>query len=358
MTMNCAHCGQANPPGREFCRQCGAGLDSPEAPAIVTRQATVEDMRPAAGDSGAAVPQRATVAREVRCASCGAELSPGTRFCSRCGAPAASPAVVLREQPTLAQSAAPAPHLRDQFMAYLRFAAREPTGVAAAATVVLVCTLVSWLGWVPLSLPARLISAFVDHGDCAALQAGSLLMYPCSAKVALLTVAGPLAVIALLLLLRGVLGAGLRRLIARLPEDARFLAAPALATVMFVMSWADVHKDTAGESGLLPQTLFPAVVGLFAFVTARYGAALQRILAPFFAFRDRFPLWQRMLVAVTAPLLIALLLTLQPRVTEQAAKEQFVVLITLGAGYLALAPRSGDILSGIRQMATSRRHKV
>lgn len=59
--MKCPSCGAADRKGK-FCSQCGAAL------------------------SGA-------------CASCGAELAPGTRFCAQCGAPAAGAAPARRGLP-------------------------------------------------------------------------------------------------------------------------------------------------------------------------------------------------------------------------------------------------------------------
>ena len=62
--MNCTKCGETNPPGRKFCRQCGTPLVSATEPR--------EQMAATGGTT---------------CAQCGATLSAGKAFCTRCGTP-------------------------------------------------------------------------------------------------------------------------------------------------------------------------------------------------------------------------------------------------------------------------------
>jgi ribosomal protein L40E len=62
--MNCSKCGDANPPGRKFCRQCGSPLilaPVRAAPAPQTPEGT-------------------------RCVQCGATVPIGKSFCPQCGA--------------------------------------------------------------------------------------------------------------------------------------------------------------------------------------------------------------------------------------------------------------------------------
>ena len=90
-------------------------------------------------------------------------------------------------------------------------------------------------------------------------------------------------------------------------------------------------------------------------LTQRYGPTLQQRLAGFFELRDRFPARLRFAIAFAVPILISLLITAEFRVTQTALKEQLVVLISLCCGYLALAPRDGDPLSGVKQLMSERR---
>ncbi len=179
-------------------------------------------------------------------------------------------------------------------------------------------------------------------------------MYLCSARVGAMTMVGPIAMIVILFLLRAPITRGTQRLAQRTPENARFLVAPVLATLMFTIPWAGAHYKTSGQNGILPQTVFPAVVGLFTFAVTRWGPALQRRLGRFFDMRDRVPVPLRMLAAALVPMAIALLITNEDRVTDSAQKEQFVVLLALVAGYLALVPRSGSLAAAARSLMRSR----
>lgn len=64
--MNCSNCGQTNPPGKKFCRQCGTLLKSVSPSVSGPRQQV-----PAMGGTP--------------CARCGAHVSAGKAFCTQCG---------------------------------------------------------------------------------------------------------------------------------------------------------------------------------------------------------------------------------------------------------------------------------
>ncbi len=231
----------------------------------------------------------------------------------------------------------------------------EPTGVGGAAVVLVASALLSVVGWVPLSLPARFLDGLVPAGGCVGSDPGSLFMYVCSAKVAALKIAGPLAIVALLIVLRARLVPIVIRGAQRLPAEARSLVAPLLATALFVMSWGDIHAATGSETGILPQTVFPAVVGLFTYAVTRWNEAAQRALGTLFDRRDRLSRGMRYGAAIGIPLVVSLIITNEQRVSQTALKEQIVVIVGLVTGYLALAPRGGDILAGARELAASRR---
>jgi hypothetical protein len=174
---------------------------------------------------------------------------------------------------------------------------------------------------------------------CADLTPGTLEMYICSAKIGLVTLIGPILMMLLIFLLRKPLSRWVHNLTPKLPEGGRFLAAPALATLIFTIAWSGAHKDTSFQMGILPQIIFPAVVGLYTYVLARYSSGLQHLFAGFFNFRDKIPSWVRFVIVIAVPILIGLAITTADSVGGGAAKEQFVVLVALVNGYLFLAPR-------------------
>ncbi len=240
-------------------------------------------------------------------------------------------------------------------LAFLARANAEPTGVGGAAVVVVASAILSVVGWIPLSFPARVLDGLVPAGNCVGSDPGSAFMYLCSAKVATLKIAGPIAIIALLIVLRSRVVPLVLRGAQRVPAEARPLVAPLLATAVFVMSWGDIHAATGSETGIMPQTIFPAVVGLFTYAVTRWNAAMQRALRPLFDQRDRLSRRWRYLAAIGIPLLVSLIITNEQRVSQTALKEQVVVIIGLLTGYLALAPRGGDLLAGARELASFRR---
>lgn len=243
----------------------------------------------------------------------------------------------------------------------------DPRGLGKAVLVFVAGALLSVLLWYPLGLPSEMVRNVVAQPNLicrfgstsatdifgAAVAAGTPRMYVCSWGVAILTMAGPLILIALAFVYRKAL-AGLVRLVAvRLPGEFRFLVAPVVATLVFAMAWSGSHYQTSGMIGFLPQTIFPAVVGVFTYAVARWGGALQRRLAPFFDVRDRLPMKARVALTVVFPIVFAFLLTAETRVSLTAQKEQVVVLVGLVTGFLMLAPRRGDVLTGVsQQLAT------
>lgn len=226
----------------------------------------------------------------------------------------------------------------------------NPSGIIQGAVVFVLSAIISFVGWVPFSLPPKWFTTLVPPGNCGKYKVGSLAMYLCSAKIAVFILLVPLLTALFVFLLRRQLAKLTARVLPRLPAAMRFLVAPALATLFFVIVWAGAHYQTGGATGLLPQKLFPALIGLFTYITWRYGPDLQRSLAGFFNSRDKVPKLLRFLAVILVPSLLALVITYQQRVSATATKEQVVVLVGLAMGYLMLAPRSGDLLAGIKGM--------
>ena len=270
------------------------------------------------------------------CAGCGAELAADAGFCSRCGRPAAfagHSGDIAQPTPSTSQAAPDA----------------APGGWGAAGIALGACALVSLVGWEPLSGPSRALNALVPSANCANVPLQSPEMYACSIGVAALALAGPVALMVLLFFFRASLARAIRFAIPRIPQRLRFLVAPLVATLVFTIVWAGVHYDTAGRIGLVPQRLFPAFVGLFTWATVSHGPRLQRRLRLIFRVRDVFPRWLRLVVVMLVPMALAYYLTNQERVTQPALKEQVVALVSMGAGWLAMVPRGGDVLAGVRR---------
>lgn len=250
--------------------------------------------------------------------------------------------------------------------ALLSRAEADPTGRLKALIVLAASSLTSLVLWYPLGLPSELMRGLIAQPTvicsfgggpneffAAAAAAGTPRMLLCSSAVAALTMAGPVLLIAVAFVYRKALTRIVKAVTARLPAEISFLFAPLLATVLFAMAWSGSHYTTAWSFGLLPQTLFPGVVGLFTFAVARWGGAAQTRLGAFFERRDRVPAKARLGLAALVPIAVSLVLMGEDRVSLPALKEQIVVIVGLASGFLALAPRSGDVMSGVRQQAVA-----
>ena len=224
-------------------------------------------------------------------------------------------------------------------LALLRSASQDRSGMKGALAVLIVSAVVSLVCWFPLSLPSRLIKALLPTVSCTNMRPGSMEMYLCSAGVAGVTMVGPVLLMVLIFFFRKQLTRWLGRVTPRLPEETRFLTAPVLATIIFTVGWSGAHQTTAFSWGLLPHLVFPAVIGLFTYAVSRYGAAVQTSLAAYFTAREKFPRWLLYLIVFAVPILIAVAITAQERVSFEALKEQFIVIVALIVGYLVMSPR-------------------
>ena len=242
---------------------------------------------------------------------------------------------------------------------------RDPAGGLKALVIFVVCAALATILWYPLGLPSELIRSVVAQptnicrgGFEAFADAGTPKMYFCSAVVGILTMAPPVALLIVAFIYRAAVMRAVRDVRARVPKEADFLVAPVAATLIFTLAWAGSHYSTATKVGLLPQTIFPGVIGLFTFAVARWGRDVQARLAAFFDRRDRYPLKVRAAGAVAVPFIVSLLLTSETRVSAPAIKEQIVVIVGLLSGFLALAPRSGDVLAGVTKEVAGMQERV
>ena len=177
---------------------------------------------------------------------------------------------------------------------------RRPLGALVATTVT--CLVVSVAGWLPLRAPAYTLGLVIPHGSCRNVQAGSPAMVICGTRSAGLVLLAPFVFTAILFLFRRRVRVFLRRaLTPRLPSDWRFLAAPAIATGVFTMGWSYAHSSSWDSVGLIPDICFPTLVGLFAYLTARYVEVIQRRLRGYLVVRDRVGSWGRLAITIVLP---------------------------------------------------------
>jgi hypothetical protein len=214
--------------------------------------------------------------------------------------------------------------------------------------------LTSLLLWPLLAIPGNILKDAIPRGDCIGRTPGTSSMYFCSAKVGFLTALGPLLALVGAVVFRRPLGDGLARLTSSLPSGSSTLVVPAVATGLFTLVHASVHANTADQSGIVPQRMFPAVIGVATLAAGRLGPAVARRFGPAIRSRDRIPVPLRALVALAIPIAFAYVTMNQDRVSETATKEQLVALLTLGTSYAALVPADGDLMGAATRLLARR----
>lgn len=298
------------------------------------------------------------------CSTCGAPLRADASFCTTCGTPVDAP-----REPTSTDTVPPptsgqptpergpaAPSTTDwgTFSRQL-LGGSGPLGAIGGLVVVwFVSAFLSRQLWDVLRWPAEQVQDFVSQRDCTAYQPGTFDMYTCSIRVGFFQVLGSLVVVLIALVLRRPIVAGINRIKKQLPAGQN-LVAPLASTMLFTMAYAHMHRDTAAQEGIVAQKTFPAFVGVATFVIGRFGPTIARKLAGPLTKRDRVPLLLRVPLAMLVPIGLSYLLTNQDRVTDPAKKEQWVILVSLVVGYLAVVPRSGRLQLGGRLLRRTTR---
>jgi hypothetical protein len=234
----------------------------------------------------------------------------------------------------------------------LKRAEDDRTGRRALLDVALGCAIVAIVGWFPLGVLPNTVTALLGRPTCTAPagSGGSPLLYLCSARVALNALVGPLVILLIATLYREHLARAIRRGVTRAPATSRFLIAPVVATALFTASWAGAHWDSPFIWGLVPEIVFPAVAGVFAYLVGRYDPYLQQRLATLLERRDRYPRRIRFVVAIAVPLVVSLILTFGEPVAQATLKEQLIVVLGLVCGYLALVPRHGALMTALHDL--------
>ena len=252
-------------------------------------------------------------------------------------------------------AAGPATGLRG----FLDQLAKPGNGLWAGAAALGVGALTSYLLWPILAIPGKALKDAIPRGNCTTETPGSQSMYLCSVKAGTLTALGPFITIVVAVVFRQPIATQLRKLTKSLPTNSGVLLTPVFATAMFTMVHAAVHDNTADQSGIVPQRMFPALVGLFTFGAGRLAPAVARRYGDAIDARNRVPAVLRIVVALAIPLVSSYLLTNQQRVSDTAFKEQFIALLTLFTSYAAFVPRDGDFLgAGQRLLATKAQRRL
>jgi len=202
--------------------------------------------------------------------------------------------------------------------------------------------LVSRVFWL-LGFFPNLFKFVINPGNCSGYETMTIGMYLCSAMVAFKMLLGPLIFMTIIFVFRKVIFKFFNKFRPKIPEDFRFLLNPLVATLIFTILWAGSHYTTGNTSGIIGQKSFPAIIGVFTFVTTEYYIQIQEKLTNFFIKRDKFSKVTRYFFAFLIPILLSFIITLQHRVSSVAVKEQFIVLVSLICGYLVLIPKKGAI---------------
>lgn len=211
-------------------------------------------------------------------------------------------------------------------------------GVVIFVAGALVSRIFWFLGFIP-----NLFRNIVNPGNCSGHEVKTLGMYICSAFVAFKTLLGPLLVMAVIIIFRKSIIKLIHKLQPKVPHTYRFLLAPLVSTLIFTIIWSGSHPNIYDTNGIINQRFFPAIVGLFTFITANYQNQIQEKLKGFFIKRDTFSKPLRYLIAFAIPFILSMIITFEDRVSNVAFKEQLIVIISLISGYLVLLPRKGSI---------------
>lgn len=237
---------------------------------------------------------------------------------------------------------------------FLDLIARPGQEVLAFAAVIVVTVLTSLLLAPILAIPGNLLKDLIEPGNCSSLQAGTGEMYRCSVKVGFLTALGPLLVLVVGIFVRRPIMEQVRKLTAKLPRNSSTIVMPLISTAVFSMVYASIHSDTMDGNGLVPNRLFPALLGVLTFLAGRLQTKLAARFQGPIIIRDKVPALLRVVIALALPMVISYFVTKQDRVTQVSTKEQFIALLTVFTSYAAFLPRDGDFFGAAQRLLMSR----
>ena len=241
--------------------------------------------------------------------------------------------VAGRAPPPAASEAAPA----------APFAERAKATVITFGFAFCLSLAVSWLGWDLLAVVPLAINGVIPTGSCTGFQPASIGMYLCSALVGLRVVFGSLVLAVVMVILRKPIMAAVGLINKAIPPAFRSVLPAVVAAVFFAVVWAGSHASTGDLKGILPHRAFPALVGVFVQATMTWGPATMARLSLFFRARDVLPKLFRWVLVILVPLMVSLWITAEDRVSNEAYKQQLVVLIGMAAAWVLMTPRTGRL---------------
>lgn len=219
----------------------------------------------------------------------------------------------------------------------------------ALAIVFFASLILSWVGWDILKIVPLTINKLIPTGGCTSFSPASIGMYFCSAFVGLRVVFGSLVLAVLLFFARKPITVVINRINTLLPTSYRSVMPAVLAALFFAIVWSGSHALTGGLWGILPHRAFPALVGVLVHFTMVFGPDFMNRHAGFFDARDRLSTLTRWVLVFIIPTGISLVITLQQRVSNEAFKQQFVVLVGMVVAFIIMTPRSGKLSDLARQ---------
>lgn len=320
----------------------------------VDRQQWIAARPPAASGDDAndeALPDPESQGRPFR------ETSPEPEVIATVEAPAASPGSVRRVAPPISVAGRKRSKARlgGKFAKVVEPGARVPpiAGVAPTASGQSTAAMfaaafgasavVSWIGWDALGIVPQAINAVIPTGSCTGFAPASIGMYFCSALVGLRVVFGSLVLAVVLVILRKPITVIVGQINQWVPARYRSILPALVAAVFFAVVWSGSHATTGALMGILPHRLFPALVGVFVQAAMVWGPDIMTRHATFFGLRDRMPKIVRWIIVVMVPIAVSLLITAEQRVSNEAFKQQFVVLVGMITAWVLLTPRSGRL---------------
>lgn len=222
-------------------------------------------------------------------------------------------------------------------------AARAKASATMFGLAFLLSLAISWLGWSLLAVVPLAINGVIPTGSCTGFQPASIGMYLCSALVGLRVVFGSLVLAVVMVILRKPIMAAVGLINKAVPEAFRSVLPAVVAAVFFAVVWSGSHAATGDLKGILPHRAFPALVAVFVQATMVWGPTVMARLSLVFRARDVLPKLFRWVLVVLVPMAFSLWITAEDRVSNEAYKQQLVVLVGMAAAWVLMTPRSGRL---------------
>jgi hypothetical protein len=131
---------------------------------------------------------------------------------------------------------------------------RQEPAISSALVTALTCASIAVCGWIPFGFAGASIRGLLSPAGCTAFEGRTAAMYLCSAKVALLTLTGPIGLgilfVGCFVIFRKWTTQKLAACARKIPNRFRYIVAPVIATFMFTIIWSGSHYGMALGFGL------------------------------------------------------------------------------------------------------------